>query len=159
MLGQDILPHGKGFSRHLMQDCIDFFHRMAREVKMTNHHVASTNEDLTRVVTSAAMRAARLLRITNRELAEILGVSESAVSRAANGTRQLSLNPKTREITALFVRLYRSLDAIVGGEDNVSATWLRSPNSALGRTPLEAIKSIAGLTATLAYLDARRGVV
>ena len=126
---------------------------------MTSHDAAPSNVDVTSVVANAAMKAARFLRITNRELAEILGVSESAISRAAKGARPFTTNPKAREIAALFVRLYRSLDAIVGGDDNASATWLRSHNSALGRTPLEAIKSVAGLTTTLAYLDARRGVV
>lgn len=126
---------------------------------MVSHQTASADLSASGVVAKAALKAARLLAITNRELAEILGVSESAVSRAANGVRPLTSSPKTYEIATLFVRLYRSLDAITGGDDTVSAKWLRLPNAALGRTPLEAIKSIAGLTTTLAYLDARRSVV
>ena len=57
------------------------------------------------------------------------------------------------------MRVFRSLDAIVGGEEAVAATWLRQANSALGGKPIDSLKTVTGLTATLAYLDARRALV
>jgi transcriptional regulator with XRE-family HTH domain len=109
------------------------------------------------VLSKAAIRAADRLRLTQGELGTIIGVSAAAVSRAVNGGR-LPDTPKTMELATLFIRVYRSLDAIVGGEDAVAGAWLRNPNSALGVNPLEAMKTIPGLIATLAYLDARRAL-
>jgi hypothetical protein len=59
----------------------------------------------------------------------------------------------------LFVRLYRSLDAITGGDDDVARSWLHNDNSALGGVPLNLVQSVPGLVNVIAYLDARRAVV
>jgi len=110
------------------------------------------------VLTKAAIRAARLLKMSNRELAQVLGVSEPTVSRAARGAA-LPATGKALEMAALFVRLYRALDAITGGDDKVSAAWLRAENAALGGPPIRAMATAQGLVGTLAYLDARRALV
>ena len=110
------------------------------------------------VLSKAAVRAAGLLRIRQTELAAIIGVSPAVVSRVAAGG-QLPATGKTLELATLFVRVFRSLDAIVGGEETVAATWLRQANSALGGKPIDSLKTVTGLTATLAYLDARRALV
>jgi len=54
--------------------------------------------------------------------------------------------------------LFRSLDAITGGDETVSTVWMRSENLALGGTPLTLIQSIPGLVHVLGYLDARRSL-
>jgi len=59
----------------------------------------------------------------------------------------------------LFVRLYRSLDAIVGGDDSVAADWLKNSNRAFDGVPLEIIQSVSGLTNVIGYLDSRRAIV
>jgi hypothetical protein len=59
----------------------------------------------------------------------------------------------------MFVRLYRSLDAVVGGDDAVAGKWLANSNTALQGTPLELIQSVSGLANVIQYLDARRAVV
>ena len=110
------------------------------------------------LVTKAALRAAERLGLSNKELARILGLSESSVSRMSAGAYALSLEQKPYELALLFVRLYRSLDSIVGGDAAVAKAWLRAGNSALGDAPLTRIMSIAGLTETIAYLDARRAL-
>jgi len=111
------------------------------------------------LVTKAALRAAERLGISNKELARILGLSESTVSRMSAGAYALTPEQKPYELALLFVRLYRSLDSIVGGDATVAKAWLRTGNSALGDAPLARIMSIAGLTETIAYLDARRAPV
>jgi transcriptional regulator with XRE-family HTH domain len=110
------------------------------------------------VLTKAALRAAARLRISQRELGEIIGVSPAAVSRAVHDGR-LPEAAKTLELATLFVRLFRSLDSIVGGDEAAAQAWLRQPNTALGMPPLQAIKTVAGLVGTLAYLDSRRALV
>ena len=57
------------------------------------------------------------------------------------------------------MRLFRSLDAIVGGDAAVARAWLRNDNTVLGATPLSLIGSVSGLVNVVAYLDTRRAVV
>jgi len=110
------------------------------------------------VITKATLRAAERLGIKNNVLARIVGVSEPTVSRMRKGGHRLERGQKSFELAILFVRLYRSLDAIVGGDDAVAADWLKNTNVALDATPIEMIQTIAGLTNVIAYLDSRRAV-
>src|SRR5262245_52227822 len=110
------------------------------------------------VATKAVLRAAERLGLSNKVLARVIGVSEATVSRMSAGSYQLARGEKPFELALLFVRLFRSLDAIVGGDETVSTAWMRSDNLALGGTPLTLIQSIPGLVHVLAYLDARRSL-
>jgi hypothetical protein len=111
------------------------------------------------LVTKAVLRAAGRLALANKELARILGLSESTLSRMGGGGYVLMPGQKPYELALLLVRLYRSLDSIVGGDAAAARAWLRADNSVLGGAPLARIMSIAGLTETIAYLDARRALV
>ena len=71
----------------------------------------------------------------------------------------LDQTQKPFELAVLFVRLYRSLDAIVGGDDIVARQWIVSHNTALSAVPLNLMRSIPGLIDVIEYLDARRAVV
>jgi transcriptional regulator with XRE-family HTH domain len=104
----------------------------------------------------ATVRAARYLAVAQSELAEVIGVSSATLSRLANGRRTLEAGSKPWQLAALFVRLFRSLDAIVGSDDAAARAWLRSDNSALGGVPLTLIRDPAGLVRTVDYLDAAR---
>lgn len=110
------------------------------------------------VVTKALIRAADKLDINNTKLASIIGVSGPTVGRMRSGAYLLEPGKKEFELGVLFVRLFRSLDAIVSGDEDVARSWLRNRNLALGKTPLELIQTIAGLTNVIGYLDARRAV-
>lgn len=111
------------------------------------------------VLTKALLRAADRLDITARALAGIVGLSEATVSRMKRGDYVLEAGTKTFELSVLFVRLFRSLDAIVGGDETVARAWLRNPNTLLGARPLDRIGTVAGLVDVIAYLDARRAVI
>jgi len=111
------------------------------------------------VLTKAVLRAADKLAVTQTALALILGVSEATVSRMRKGGYALQADTKPFELGVLFVRLFRSLDAIVGGDETVARAWLANPNLALGAKPAEKICTVAGLTDVIAYLDARRALV
>ena len=115
--------------------------------------------DEARVVTKAAVRAAERLGIKNNVLARILGVSEPTVSRMTQGSYVVKRGQKDFELAVLFARLYRSLDAVVGGDDAVASDWLRNKNHGLGETPLHLIQSVTGLVNVIQYLDARRAVI
>ena len=102
------------------------------------------------------MRAADRLEVPNRVLAAVLGVSQATVSRMGSGAFQLDPGSKPFELAVLFLRLFRSLDAIVGGDVAVARAWLCNTNTAFGAAPITLIESIAGLVHVVAYLDDRR---
>jgi transcriptional regulator with XRE-family HTH domain len=109
------------------------------------------------VLTGAVLRACALLEITQSSLAQILGLSPSTVSRMANGTYRLDEQKKEWELGALFVRLFRSLDAVIGSNDSAARAWLGGQNTALTGRPIELIRSTEGLVRVVQYLDAARG--
>ena len=111
------------------------------------------------LLTKAVLRAADRLAIKNAALAKILGLSGPTVSRMRNGKYRLERGQKPFELAALLVRLYRSLDGIVGGDDHVAADWLTNKNTTLDGVPLELIQSVSGLANVIHYLDARRAIV
>lgn len=108
------------------------------------------------ILTKALLRASGALGVTNAELAAVLGVSTSYISKLRAGTSTLQLGTKTAELSTLLVRAFRSLDAIVGGDESVARHWLRNENTSLSGPPVELMKSIAGLVTTVEYLDQRR---
>ncbi len=111
------------------------------------------------VVTKAVLRAADRLSVTARILAATIGVSEATVSRMKRGEYGLEPGTKPFELAVLFVRLFRSLDAITGGDEKVAASWLANPNTALDARPIEKLQTVSGLVDVIAYLDARRALV
>ena len=110
------------------------------------------------IVTKATIRAAEKLNLKNKELARIIGVSEPTITRMKRGAYPLDPSQKSFELALLFVRLYRSLDAVVG-DNSVAAAWLNNKNTALDGTPIKLIQKIDGLINVIQYLDARRAVI
>ena len=120
---------------------------------------ATASPDEASVLTKAVTRAAALLGITQRQLAGALGLSAPTASRLFAGKYRLCpARSKEWELGVLFVRLFRSLDALWGHEDTARA-WLTTYNTALGAAPLELIRSAAGLVRVVDYLDHARGRV
>jgi len=115
--------------------------------------------DRAAVVTKAALRAASQLGMTNKVFANVVGLSDATVSRMRAGQYELQADQKSFELALLFVRLYRSLDAIVGGDDAVASAWLRNRNALLDDEPIALIQTVPGLMNVIQYLDARRAVI
>jgi Antitoxin Xre-like helix-turn-helix domain/Antitoxin Xre/MbcA/ParS C-terminal toxin-binding domain len=124
----------------------------------TKPRPAST-ADQAAVLTKATLRAAAKLGLTNKLLAIVIGVSEATISRMSSGGYTLQRGHKPFELAVLFVRLYRSLDAVVGGDDVVAGSWLKNRNTVLDAEPLVLIQTVPGLMNVIQYLDARRAVV
>jgi uncharacterized protein (DUF2384 family) len=119
---------------------------------------ATPDADPARVLTRAALRAAEILEIPQRTLADIIGVSASTVSRASHGGAPVDPDSKAGELAKLWVRVFRSLDAIVGSNDEAARAWLNSANAAFGgEKPIDRVRSAEGLIHVLHYLDTARG--
>ena len=114
------------------------------------------SEDRAHIVTRAACRAATRLGLSQSDLAAVLGVSTATMSRMMKGTYDLKEGQKEFELAVLFIRVFRSLDAITGGDSRVNVEWMKNMNTALGGVPAEMVRKIAGLTDVVTYLDSRR---
>jgi hypothetical protein len=109
------------------------------------------------VLTRAVLRAAEMLGLSQKELAGVLGVSPASLSRLYKGARWVDPKSKEGEIAVLFLRVFRSLDALMGGSQEKSRQWLHSENTHLGGAPARLIETVPGLVHVLEYLDAMRG--
>ncbi len=119
------------------------------------------------VVTKALLRAADALGLSQKELARAVGVSEATMSRiaAARSRRRVraltptlvSVDRKEGELALLVLRVFRSLDALVGGDAQKLRAWFGAQNLHLGGVPKERVQSVEGLVTVATYLDAMRG--
>lgn len=115
-----------------------------------------TTPDPSIVLTKATLRAAEQLGLSNAELAAVIGVSEPTVSRLKNNSRPIKPDSKEGELALMLVRLFRSLDPLIGGDDGKRKSWMGSYNKALVGYPSQLIRKADGLVRTLAYLDGMR---
>jgi DNA-binding XRE family transcriptional regulator len=121
---------------------------------MQNALASSTDQSA--VVTKAVLRVAAYLGVSQKDLARILGLSESTVSRLTSGRLTVDVDRKEGELALLFVRVFRSLDTLVGDSAKARA-WFHAPNTHLGGVPAERARTIEGLVHVAEYLDAMRG--
>jgi hypothetical protein len=126
---------------------------------MTTATAPKTKPNEAAIVTKAVLRASTNLKLANTVLGAIVGLSDATVSRMKKGAYVLSASDKAYELSVLFVRMYRSLTAIVGGDDSVARAWLENHNTALHAKPIDRIQSVSGLVDVINYLDARRAAV
>jgi hypothetical protein len=118
--------------------------------------LAATARDQAAVLTKAVRAAAQRLGVRNSDLAAILGASEASISRLS-GDRTVRPGSREGELAALFIRLFRSLDALVGGDDAKARIWFHADNTHLGGAPAARVRTIEGLVDVVHYLDAMRG--
>lgn len=124
-------------------------------MERTAEHVRASR-DPAPVLAKATLAAARRLGVSNRDLARVLGTSEASVSRLGR-ERALRAGGREAELAALFVRLFRSLDALTGGNEAKARAWYEAHNHHLGGVPAERVKSVEGLVDVVQYLDGMRG--
>jgi hypothetical protein len=118
---------------------------------------ATPAPDAAATLSKAVRNVAGLLEIRQNSLARILGISAASASRLCAGTYQLAPGRgKEWELALLLVRLFRSLDALLGHGADARA-WLGSDNLGLGGKPLDMMESAEGLVRVLHYVDAHRG--
>jgi len=110
------------------------------------------------VLTRATLRASDRLGLSQRELSGVLGVSPASLSRLG---RSRSIDPESKEgeLALLFVRVFRSLDSLLGGDEAAARAWLHAENVHLGAPPTELLASVQGLVRVVEYLDGMRGTL
>lgn len=115
--------------------------------------------DQSRILSEAVVRAAACWRLTNEQLGAILGLSPATASRLRSGSVQLDRSGKEFELGQYLIRLFRSLDALMGSDDAASISWLKTANLDLGGRPIDLVRSIRGLGDVVDYVDDYRAQV
>ena len=110
------------------------------------------------VLAKAVLNAAAQLGLKQAELAAVLGLHRTAISRLKqNG----SLDPASKqgELALLLIRLARALFALTGGDKDWLLHFMRTSNKITGGIPAQQIETIQGLMTVLQFVDAMRGKV
>ena len=111
------------------------------------------------LVAQAVQRIADYWNLTNDGLGEILGLSGSTASRLRNGSWHFQAGAKSFELAQYLMRLFRSLDSLMGSDDAAARSWLESENRELGGKPIDLIRTIRGLSDVADYVDDYRARV
>lgn len=114
--------------------------------------------DKKKVLAKAVINSADELDINANDLATILGMHRTSLSRIKT-KMEIDPDSKTGELSLLFVRIYRSLYALSGGETKTMRLFLKSKNQVTGGIPLEQMKTIVGMVNVLQFVDALRGKI
>lgn len=110
------------------------------------------------VLAKAVLKASDQLGLKQGELAAVLGIHRTAVSRLKQ-TPALSPESKAGELALLLIRIARSLYALTGGDEAWMRHFMRTPNNLTGGIPAQQIEQIQGLVTVLQFVDAMRGKV
>jgi transcriptional regulator with XRE-family HTH domain len=118
-------------------------------------HAKPTHES---VLAKAVLNAAKQLGLKQAELAAVLGMHRTAISRLKQSQ---SLDPlsKQGEIALLVVRIARALFALTGGDSEWIKHFMHTHNNMTGDIPAKQMESIQGLMTVVQFVDAIRGKV
>ena len=106
-----------------------------------------------KVLAKAFINAGKALGISQADLGLIIGKDRS------NFRRGIDPATKSGELALLFIRAYRSLFALVGGQRGDMQHWMQTENRHTGGIPVVQIKTVTGLASVVEYLDAIRAKV
>jgi len=113
-----------------------------------------------KVLSKAVVNTADRLGFKKSKLSKVLGLSPATVTRLYSFSYELSPGRKEWDFGVLLVRLFRSLDALVGGSHEDALAWLNSENKGLaGQKPADLVETTEGLVSVVHYLDTCRGIV
>ncbi len=120
----------------------------------------STNaHEKEQVLTKAVLNMANFYELSGKDLSSIIGMSEASTTRLHQGKKLLSPYTKEGEMALLLLRVYRSLNALVGNNHTKAKAWLTSANRNFESPPIEKLKTVHGLVEVVNYLDAMRGKI
>ena len=120
---------------------------------------AAKAPDPAAVLAKATVRASEALGLNGAALAKVLGTSEASVSRVLSGERSIAPKGKEGELALLLIRVYRSLDALVGNDEALRRAWMNSHHRVLNGSPRTLLGSVQGLVSVVGYLDSMRAPV
>ncbi|WP_299074535.1 MbcA/ParS/Xre antitoxin family protein [uncultured Paraglaciecola sp.] len=105
------------------------------------------------VIMKAYINAYKSMGISDVQAAKLIGVGRSTLLRKLS----FDTGSKQSELQILFIRLYRSLFALFGGDTMAMKHWFEHKNTHVRGVPKELCFTVTGLVNINAYLDALRG--
>ena len=111
------------------------------------------------VLSKAVANVARLWGLSNDRLGRVIGISAPTASRLRSGSWHLERGTKPFELGQYLIRLFRSLDSLMGSDDKAAISWLKTRNTDLDGRPIDLILTIRGLTEVANYVDDFRAQV
>jgi hypothetical protein len=108
--------------------------------------------DPRRVLATALANAGKEVGLTQSALAQVIGRDRTVLSRSG-----LDPDSKAGELALLFIRAYRALFALTGGDRDAMRHWFQTANLHTGGVPAQQVRQVQGLVQVVEYLDAIRG--
>ena len=105
------------------------------------------------VLTHSALRTGALLGLSHAEFARALGLDQSTASAMEHGAAELQGVTPSGQLALTLIKIYQSLTANVGGDEQACKQWVCSHNTGLAGTPALLMQSEEGINAVLAYLQ------
>ena len=105
------------------------------------------------VLTHSALRTGALLGLSHAEFARALGLDQSTVSAMEHGLAELQGVTPSGQRAFTMIKIYQSLTANVGGDEQACKQWVCSHNTGLAATPALLVQSEDEMNAVLAYLQ------
>jgi len=121
--------------------------------------LAIPQPDRSAALGTAIVRIAEFWGLNNAKLGAILGLSAPTISRLKRGAAGLDPASKSFEAGQFLLRLFRSLDALLGSDDMAARRWLDTPNIDLGAKPIDKLVTMRGLIELCDYVDFHRARV
>ena len=121
--------------------------------------LASPKPDRATALSEAIVRIAEFWALNNIKLGAILGLSAPTISRLKRGASELDPASKSFEAGQFLLRLFRSLDALLGSDDTAARRWLDTVNLDLAARPIDKLDTMRGLIEVCDYVDAYRARV
>jgi len=110
------------------------------------------------ILSKTVLGVAEHLRLSGKDLAEILNLSESQVSKIKHQEQLLDPKSSSGQLGLILIRIYKNLTALLGEDDELMVQWLKSENKYFNGTPLRVLKqSVEGAVNVIRYLDSVRG--
>jgi transcriptional regulator with XRE-family HTH domain len=120
--------------------------------------LAHNNPNPAAVLAKAVLNASDQLGLKQAELAAVLGIHRTAISRLKQNP---ALDPKSKqgELALLLIRIARALFALTGGDRDWIKHFMHSQNQVTGGIPAKQMETIQGLMQVLNFVDALRGKI
>jgi len=105
------------------------------------------------ILSKAFLNTQTALGLTKEELGRVIGKDRTSLRR--------DIDPKSKsgELALMFIRIYRGLYALMGGDSEDMKHWMHTENRHTRGIPAKQVQKAQGLNYVLEYLDAMRGKV
>ncbi|MCF6776418.1 MbcA/ParS/Xre antitoxin family protein [Thiotrichales bacterium 19X7-9] len=104
------------------------------------------------VLGKAVLNAAKKLGITQEQLELVVHRDRSSIYRSG-----VDPNSAEGQLSLYLIRCYRSLYALMGGDEMNIKHFMKTQNKITNAVPIQQIMSIDGLVNLVQFLDAMRG--